>query len=363
MNVKLPVSPEILRRVAQLDHFRGVWAGGSGLPAERLTQLREAARVQSVAASCRIAGIRVSDAEVGVLLSGGAVPVREGREVLGYAEALGRPFPARGPLLSTEEIRALHGVAMGAAGNPPPPGEWRREPYHLEFFDAEGRAVGRVLQTLPPRLLADKMEDIVTWLEPALRGKENHPVLIISTFMLLFIAASPFPRGNGRMAHLLTQQLLRRAGYDYMPYASFERVLEEMRWEYYEALDAAETRLWAGEADLVPWVTFFLNALEKHCERVRSKIDLERRALEFTPLQRKILETVREHGTVGASLFMEATGSNRNTLKDNLRRLVDRGVLERLGERRGARYRLVTGGSSPPAMGGPGASAPPKQPG
>ena len=71
------------------------------------------------------------------------------------------------------------------------------------------------------------------------------------------------------------------------------------------------------------------------------------RALDFSPLQRKIVETVREHGTVGAGLLIEATGANRNTLKDNLRRMVDRGVLERFGERRGARYKLATGEGTP----------------
>ena len=109
-----------------------------------------------------------------------------------------------------------------------------------------------------------------------------------------------------------------------------------------DSLDAAETRLWSGEADFEPWLAFYLGALGKHAEKIRSKIDLERRALEFSPLQRKILETVREHGTVGAGLLIEATGANRNTLKDNLRRMVDRGLLERFGERRGSRYKLAT---------------------
>ena len=67
------------------------------------------------------------------------------------------------------------------------------------------------------------------------------------------------------------------------------------------------------------------------------------RSLELSPLQRAILDAVREHGTVAASLLMVATGANRNTLKDNLRRLVDRGLIERLGERRGSIYRLASG--------------------
>jgi predicted HTH transcriptional regulator len=67
---------------------------------------------------------------------------------------------------------------------------------------------------------------------------------------------------------------------------------------------------------------------------------LEARARELPPLQRAILDTIREHGTGAASLLMNATGANRNTLKDNLRRLVERGLLERIGSKRGTIYRI-----------------------
>jgi Fic family protein len=339
---KLPVSPETLRAVAAVDHFRGAWTHGTPVPAERLERLRDAARIQSVGASCRLAGIHVTDAEVAAILHREPVPVQEGPEVLGYAEALDLSFPS-GPRITVAEIQALHARALGVPGEPPPPTAWRDVPYHLEIFDEKGRALGRVFQTLPPRLLNEKMEELVDWLEAEIQGDRNHPILVTGTFVLYFIAACPFPKGNGRMAHLLVQHILRRAGYDFVPYASVERILEEMRADYFDALDAAETRLWSGEADIERWLVFYLHVLETHCEMLQSKLDLERRALEFTPLQRKILETVREHGTVGAGLLIEATGANRNTLKDNLRRMVGRGVLERLGERRGARYRLPTG--------------------
>ena len=52
------------------------------------------------------------------------------------------------------------------------------------------------------------------------------------------------------------------------------------------------------------------------------------------------METVRRHGTAEAGLLLRTTGANRNTLKDNLRRLVQAGVLEKMGERRGTRYRI-----------------------
>jgi Fic family protein len=343
MNVQLPVSPEVLNTVSRLDHFRGVWAGGSLIPAERLERLQEAARVQSIAAACRIGGVRITEADVSAALRGEAEPSPETTQILGYQTALVRPFPCDGPIVTTDELRRLHAIIMGAPADSPEPSDWRSEPYHLEFFDEGGTATGRVFQTLPPRLIPETMEDLVTWLELELRSGQHHPVLVISAAILFFVASCPFQNGNGRVAHLMTVHLLKRAGYDYVPYASLERVLEEMREDYFEALDAAETRIWTDEADVLPWMAFYLDALEKHADRVRTKLDLERRATRFSPLQQKIVETVREHGTVAAGLLLQATGANRNTLKDNLRRLVERGVLEKMGERRGTRYRLASG--------------------
>ena len=53
---------------------------------------------------------------------------------------------------------------------------------------------------------------------------------------------------------------------------------------------------------------------------------------------------VQEVRDVDAALLLKATGANRNTLKDNLRRLVQRGVLQKTGQRRGTRYRMATEG-------------------
>lgn len=341
--MKIPVSREILNLVSRLDHFRGTWAAGTIIPPDRLSRLREAARIRSVGASCRMSGVRIADTEVAALFRGETCAVREGTEVLGYAEAMDRRFPADGPLVTTDELRRFHAVMLGASANPAEPSPWREEPLHLEAFDAEGRALGRVFQTLPPRLIPEKLEDLCSWLEIELRSGDHHPVLVVGAFMLAFLAASPFARGNGRLSRLVTVQLLRRAGYSHLPYASFEGVLEEMRESYHDAFDASETRLWTGEADLSPWIEFLLEALGRHQERVEAKIDLERRTLDLSPLQRLILDAVREHGTVAASLLMAATGANRNTLKDNLHRLVERGLLQKLGERRGTIYRLATG--------------------
>lgn len=352
MELALPTNPEILKLVSQIDQFRGFWASGSPVPPDRLARLHEATKVRSVAASCRIAGIRVTESEVSAILDGTAPTTPASLEIAGYATAVDRAFPHLGPLVTGDEIAVLNAVILGKPGDPPTGSSIREAPIHLEVFDADGRALGRVLQTLPPRLLRDKLEDVVTWLELELRSGSHHPLLVIGAAFIFFTAISPYERGNGRTARAMLPHLLRRAGYGFADYASLERVFDDMRLEYYDAIDASQTKLWTEEADLTPWLTFFLRSLSVLATRLQAKVDLEVRARELPPLQRAILETIREHGTGAASLLLASTGANRNTLKDNLRRLVERGLLERIGSKRGTFYRLATG--EPPAPVPPG---------
>jgi Fic family protein len=343
VDVRIPVSQEILNEVAWIDRFQGAWSARQALSAERLQRLEQAADVQSVGSSCRLAGIRVPDVDVAALLRGEPVAAPDAPEILGYASALKYPLTGSDRLLSSHDLRVLHAVMMGAA-NGSGPSPWRQNPLHREAFDADGQTLGHVFATLPPRLVEEKTEQMLTWLEFDLRAGERHPVLVIATYLLYFFAISPFEKGNGRMMRLLGRHLLRRAGYAYVPYASIEREIDELRHEYYGTIASAQTRLWTGQADLEPWLRFFLQVLARHRRRVEAKLDLEREDRDLPPLQRAILETVREHGTADAALLIRATGANRNTLKDNLRRMVRRGVLERTGQRRGTRYRMAVGG-------------------
>jgi len=341
MRFRIPVNTQILNRVAEIDHFRGVWADGAALPPERRDEIAAETRILSTASACRLAGLRPTDDHVRALVAGSVEPDTVGREILGYHRALGESHPVRQGLLDTDGLRKLHAVLLGSTEKDPAPTPWRDEPCEPEAFDADGRALGRVFMTLPPRMVPETMENLATWVELELRSREHHPLLVIGTFTLGVLAANPFLRGNLRLALVLTTQMLLRQGYTFLRHASIERSVEERREALYEAYDGSQTRLWSGEADLEPWLDFFMDRLQDQSSRVAAVVEEERRAGRFSPLQRAIVEAVREHGTAEAGLLIRELGTNRNTLKDNLRRLVDRGVLEKMGERRGTRYRIA----------------------
>ena len=350
MKLNLPDSQELSKVIARLDRTQTHWASQDVLDADRLAELAATASIESVGASCRMAGIHSTDAEIASFLEGRSDPPRQGRELKGYAAALQQPLPGNDKLLDAEQIRKLHAVMLGSDGSQPSP--WRKQVLFREGFDATGQSTGHVFTTLPARLIDEKVEQLLTWLELELRGGDHHPVLVVGNFLLGFLCVSPFERGNGRIVRLLAGHLLRRAGYDYVPYASLESQMEQRRAMYHDALALAQKRIWISESDPTPWLEYFLHVLEGQRERIESTLALERPVGEYPPLQRRILEAVREHGNVDAALLMQSTGANRNTLKDNLRRLVRGGVLEKTGERRGTRYQLSSGTRVNPELGG-----------
>lgn len=346
MRFKIPVTAEILNGVAHVDHFLGTWGDGAVLAEARRDRIATQVVVDSSLASCRLAGIRASKEDIKELLARGSAKTKEGAEILGYMRALRFPYPGAPALLDTRTLRTVHAVIMGAGHDLEPealpePTPWREVPMAPEAFDSEGRALGRVFVTLPPRLVPETMENLVTWLELELRSRQQHALLTIGAFTLGVLAATPFQRGNCRLALALANRLLQNAGYSFVPFASLERIFDEHREAFYDAYDASQTRIWTGEADLQPWLGFFLERLRDLCDNVEQVLAAERRVTEFSPLQRDIVRTVRDHGTAEAGTIIRQTGANRNTLKDNLRRLVDRGVLEKMGERRGTRYRIA----------------------
>ncbi len=339
MQINLSITPEILKCVSDLDRFQGRLSARPAAAAERLQRIEEAARIRSVAASCRLAGIRVSDVDVAALLRGEDQALPDAPAIQGYAAAMTTPLGSPGRLLTGDDVRSLHARGLGRSA----PSGWRTHAHHREEFDADGRATGRILPTLPPRMVEGKTDELITWLELELRSREQHPVLVVGAFFNSFMAVSPFAIGNGRVARLLAGHLLERIGYRAIRYASLESEIEGLRESYYAAMDLAQTRIWTADADVAPWLSFFLEVLDRHRQRVETKLELERAVEAYPPLQQAILAAVREHGSVDAGLLIKATGANRNTLKDNLRKLVERGILERTGQRRGTRYRLGTG--------------------
>src|SRR5207248_3543927 len=181
-------------------------------------------------------------------------------------------------------------------------------------------------------------QELVAWTNEELVGKTHHPLLVTAVFHVRFLAIHPFQDGNGRLARVLTNLLLLRMGYTYMPYSSLERVIEENREQYYRGLRSAQGTLDKDESHLTDWLRFFLLCLIEQKNSLTEKVQRERLMTALSPLDELLLQLARQHSRLTVTTALAITKANRNTLKLHLRQLVQAGRLQLLGRGRSAWY-------------------------
>lgn len=345
----LYLTPDIVKLVAEIDEFKGRWQALENLSPERLSALRKVATVESVGSSTRIEGAKLTDAQVETLLSGlgkTSFESRDEQEVAGYAHAMDLVFEAFADLRLTENhIRQLHQTLLRYSHKDERHrGSYKTLDNHVVAFDADGHEIGVIFETTTPFDTPREMEELVAWTVKAINEEVLHPLLIIAVFVVTFLAIHPFQDGNGRLSRVLTTLLLLRAGYDYVPYASLESVIEENKDLYYKALRRTQTTLKGDEPDWEPWVGFFLRCLKKQKNNLAQRLDRDQITsdddAELPEISLKILALLRAHNRQNIVQITEATGANRNTIKLRLRELVGAGKIRRHGKARATWYTL-----------------------
>jgi len=340
---ELAVDQRLLKKIAEIDEFKGRWAALGRLAPERLSALRRIATIESVGSSTRIEGVKLSDDEVERLLSGIDIKsfrTRDEQEVAGYAELMEMIFESFSEITLTENhVRQLHGVLLKySEKDVRHRGEYKKFPNNVEAFDENGRSAGVIFEAATPFDTPRLMKELINWTRGSLDAGEHHPLLVVGVFVVRFLAVHPFQDGNGRLSRALTTLLLLRAGYAYVPYCSLERIVEDNKSGYYQALRRGQATLDKGESQLVDWISFFVDCLIEQKNVLARKIEKERLMAPLAPLSEKILGLVREHDRVTVRDAATATGANRNTVKDHLKRLVKAGQLAKHGRGRGTWY-------------------------
>ena len=339
----LQITPEMLKLIAALDEFKGRWSALGNLTPERLTMLKRVATIESVASSTRIEGVELSDEEVDALLNGlqtTSFRTRDQQEVSGYADAMELVFEAWPYMSLTENhIQQLHGVTLKySSKDERHRGRYKTVPNHVEAFNEHGQSLGVVFKTATPFDTPRVMQDLVQWTNVTLQAGEHHVLLVIACFVVRLLALHPLPDGHGRLSRVLTTLLLLRAGYEYVPYSSLERVVEQNKEEYYRALRSAQGTLGGSEEHLNAWLLFFLRCMDAQKRNLAAKIEREQLFEPLSQLSATIVRLGKEHGRVTMSFLESATGGNRNTIKKHLRELVEANLIERHGRGRGTWY-------------------------
>ncbi|MBI4257107.1 Fic family protein [Candidatus Uhrbacteria bacterium] len=340
------VSQHIWSLINQIDHLKGQWIGGAKLNPQALGRLKRSVLVTSTGASTRIEGSKLSDEDVEKFMRGLSLQKftdRDKQEVQGYFELLENVFTSWKHIPFTEGvIKQLHRELLKYADKDERHrGEYKKMENSVEMFDELGKSVGVIFETAPAYLTPKRMEELVERTANALNQGESHPLVVIGNFLVEFLAIHPFQDGNGRLSRILTNLLLLKVGYEYVPYVSHEKLIEDSKADYYVALRKSQTTLGTERESIVSWLEFFLRV---SLEQARQAIDLlshENIEKILSPKQLIVwrhLETIDE-ATAGD--IAKATGVARPTVSQAIDVLLRLKKIERIGQGRTTRYRKV----------------------
>jgi Fic family protein len=266
---------------------------------------------------------------------------RDEEEVAGYYEALQIIIDHYEEIpLSESQIKNLHNMLLKFSG---------KDQHHRgDYKKLTNKVVANypggqqkvIFQTTEPHLTAPEMQYLIDWTRDQFENGPLHPLLTISVFVYEFLSIHPFQDGNGRMARLLTNLLLLRAGYLFIQYISFEHLIEEQKKEYYETLMQGQKNRGTTEENMSQWISFFLECLQTLTERLEQKYNnFKSKANYLNDRQKRIVDFVKENQPVKLNdIRMAFADISINTIKKDLQYLKTEGRIETAGERRGMVY-------------------------
>jgi Fic family protein len=200
----------------------------------------------------------------------------------------------------------------------------------------------RVGNYLPPtpNEVSGLMFELLDWWNKRSTGLS--PVLSSAILHYRFEAIHPFADGNGRTGRALALWELYRRGFDTHHIFSVDEYYWEDRPRYYAALEAVRH---AGE-DLTSWLEYCAEGLRQTLERVWLRVqayDLKSpEKIVLRPKQERLLELLRDHGTMAPAELWSALGVSKQGTLDLLRPLIAAGLVEKIGTKKTGRYALRT---------------------
>lgn len=344
-NKRISSLPErIWSLINQIDELKGRWIGGAKLNPQALGRLKRSVLVTSTGASTRIEGSKLSDEDVEKFMRGLSLQKftdRDKQEVRGYFELLENIFLSWKHIPFSENvIKHLHKELLKyASKDERHRGEYKKTENSVEMFDDSGKSLGVVFETTPAYLTPKRMQELVEWTADALKRGEKHSLLIIGGFLVEFLAIHPFQDGNGRLSRILTNLLLLKTGYEYVPYVSHEKLVEDNKADYYIALRKSQTTLGKGREDIASWLEFFLNVSLEQARQAIELLSHENIEKILSPKQLAVWRHLEIADEATPGEIVKATGVARPTVSQALSVLLRLKKIERIGQGRTTRYK------------------------
>ena len=220
-------------------------------------------------------------------------------------------------------------------------GNYKFTPNRVEAMDEKGKVIGILFDPTPPHLVAKEMQELIEWTIKNLEDKKIHSLIVIGSFILEFLSIHPFQDGNGRLSRILTNYLLLKAGYEYAPYVSHEKIIEDNKKDYYLSLRQSQKNRQKDDEDISPWLLFFLKVILEQSQRALKLIQGEAIEALLSEKQLVVWNYISEKQTVTPRQIKQDLKIPVPTVLQVLNKLLKMKKIERLGMGRATRYKVI----------------------
>jgi len=224
-----------------------------------LKLLVEMALIESAESSNRIEGVTVEKSRLRPLIIGHSRPKdRSEDEVAGYRAALDLIHKKHDSMdITPQTILQLHRLSHSGSGDA---GQWKKKDNEIIRKNQDG-----TIEIIFKPVSADATPEAVKQLCLAYKHsieQLRYPGLYAAACLVLdFLCIHPFRDGNGRVSRLLTLLALYQHEYEVGRYISLERITEQSKETYYEALQKSSKGWQEAKHNIEPWLCYFLGTI------------------------------------------------------------------------------------------------------
>ncbi|MEV4421561.1 Fic family protein [Patulibacter sp. NPDC049589] len=335
------LNPELVRSLTAIAEARGREEVFRHQTPSGLDVLREIAIIQSAEASNAIENIRAPRERIEALVTDKTTPQnRSEQEIAGYRYVLDQ-IHANGPDMPFEApvVLQLHGYLSRFTGDSTS-GRWKGLDNVVEEQHPDGTVVER-FRPVSAQETPAAMDGLHAGFARA-KGEDRHShLLLTAAYILDFLVIHPFRDGNGRMARLLGLWLLYNGGCEVGRYISLEKLIEESKETYYEALAKSTVGWHEATHDLRPWTEYFLGiVLAAYAEFENRTTVVNGRGSKRALIVSFIRSSLSDEFAV-SQVRDAAPGVSAAYISKVLGELKDAGAIAPLGRGRGARWRRL----------------------
>lgn len=345
-NFPQEISQKVMNLLIEIDGYKNYWEAFENISPEYLGNLKKSVIVSSTGSSTRIEGSTLSDEEVEKLMKVSDVKKfssRDAQEVSGYLELIKLVFSSYETIsLSESTIKHFHEISLHySEKDQRHKGKYKQDSNKVVLVK-DGKELGVIFDPTEPHLVQGEMISLVEWTRNALEEKKIHPLLVIGNFIFEYLSIHPFRDGNGRTSRILTNFLLLKSGYDFVPYISHEKIIEENKTEYYACLRAS-SKHWKTETDenIIDWMLFFLKAISVQGAKAKKITKKEDPEIFMSENQKKIWRSFDEENTWSRKELSEKTGVNIKSVEQIIKKLLEMKKIQKIGMGRATKYQKI----------------------